>query len=749
MLIEELAKKYQKPKKKRKEKTKDEKAVEFVSLLREYFKGDKPIKGEDYFTDAELAEIKSDIVNSLSEVLEKFDKKLHETLQKEEKIDKNLEVVKMETEDSIKNIVIDFTKEFSKLNKILEEKEKQINKLKVKNKKEKKDLIEKIKNLKNDIRNVELKINKKKVTLADLDKEEIRKWILSLIIRNMPRSFSGGGSGGGSGSGDTYKIKINASDGNPDFIANKIDTDTLDVDADAFLLKVKDNVFAFKTHTHVASDITDFDSAVSSNSDVSANTNHRSMTDNPHNVTKEQVGLGNVLNVEQIPASEKGVANGVATLDSSGKVFSSQLPSYVDDVLEYNTENDFPATGESGKIYVAKDTNKTYRWSGSDYVEISPSLALGTTHETAFYGDWGNTAYQHSQVTSGNPHNVTAGDVGAYTKSETDSLLDDKEDKANKVTSWQSTPDDTHYPSEKLVKDNLDNKANKVHTHVASDITDFDSAVSNNSDVSANTTHRGRTDNPHNVTATQVNAYTKTEVDNLLNDKADLVDGKVPESELPDPVIYFGDEFTMQNRLFTGRPFDETFDTNTLPSYFTFASDSPFSVPNENTTQDNVANTYTLYRPSVLLFDARNINIFAYRSGAPFSSLPHGLVANAGFLVGFDTAFTGIRLDDGTNNNYVEFGLHYDAGSVMWKWRVRWKSGSNSGDTVTSDGINLPFPMNLLAWLNGTAWSSWKLNGYISLPFAAPMPLQMKKVASDSLSWTLKGMDCLLTMAVV
>ena len=73
----------------------------------------------------------------------------------------------------------------------------------------------------------------------------------------------------------------------------------------------------------------------------------------------------------RIASSEKGVADGVATLDSNGKVPSAQLPSYVDDVLEYTSQGTFPATGETGKIYVALDTNKTYRWSGSAYVFIT------------------------------------------------------------------------------------------------------------------------------------------------------------------------------------------------------------------------------------------------------------------------------------------------------------------------------------------------------------------------------------------
>ena len=99
-----------------------------------------------------------------------------------------------------------------------------------------------------------------------------------------------------------------------------------------------------------------------------------------------------------LASSDKGAANGVAELDSSGKVLSSQLPSYVDDVLEYNSKSDFPATGESGKIYIDKQENKSYRWSGSTYVNIGQSLALGETSSTAFRGDHGKTAYEHSQA---------------------------------------------------------------------------------------------------------------------------------------------------------------------------------------------------------------------------------------------------------------------------------------------------------------------------------------------------------------
>lgn len=120
--------------------------------------------------------------------------------------------------------------------------------------------------------------------------------------------------------------------------------------------------------------------------------------------------------VGAIPTSQKGASNGVAELDSSGKVPSAQLPSFVDDVVEgYLSGGKFykesahttQITSEPGKIYVDLSTNKTYRWSGSAYTEISASLALGETSSTAYRGDRGKIAYEHSQ-TAHAPSNAEA-----------------------------------------------------------------------------------------------------------------------------------------------------------------------------------------------------------------------------------------------------------------------------------------------------------------------------------------------------
>lgn len=73
----------------------------------------------------------------------------------------------------------------------------------------------------------------------------------------------------------------------------------------------------------------------------------------------------------KVNKSDIGIANGIASLGADGKVPTSQLPSYVDDVVEYESLLLFPTIGDTGKIYIALDTNKTYRWSGTVYVEIS------------------------------------------------------------------------------------------------------------------------------------------------------------------------------------------------------------------------------------------------------------------------------------------------------------------------------------------------------------------------------------------
>ena len=157
-------------------------------------------------------------------------------------------------------------------------------------------------------------------------------------------------------------------------------------------------------------------------------------------------GITDAATKSELASAEQNAANAISGVQSElsakadlvdGKVPANQLPSYVDDVLEYDSVSAFPSTGEDGKIYVAKDTNKTYRWGGTQYVEISPSLALGETATTAYPGDKGKAAAEKADAAysaaesladgvnslagtigthirdTKNPHAVTAAQVGA------------------------------------------------------------------------------------------------------------------------------------------------------------------------------------------------------------------------------------------------------------------------------------------------------------------------------------------------
>lgn len=154
-------------------------------------------------------------------------------------------------------------------------------------------------------------------------------------------------------------------------------------------INTKLNAKANSSHTHTKAQITDFPTSMPA-SDVYA---WAKAASKPSYTISEVSG--------NLPASR-----------ISGTIAAANLPSYVDDVLEYASLSKFPTTGESGKIYTALDTNKIYRWSGSAYVVISETVALGTTHSSAGYGDESRAAYNHSTKTSGNPHHVTKADVG-------------------------------------------------------------------------------------------------------------------------------------------------------------------------------------------------------------------------------------------------------------------------------------------------------------------------------------------------
>lgn len=141
------------------------------------------------------------------------------------------------------------------------------------------------------------------------------------------------------------------------------------------------------------------------------------------------ITINAVDSTARIASSEKGAANGVATLGADGKVPAAQLPSFVDDVLEYANLAGFPATGSTSTIYVAQDTNKIYRWSGSAYIEISvgggtadAAIKLSTARTIGMTGDvtWTSAAFDGSGNVTGTAtlanSGVTAGTYNSATQ---------------------------------------------------------------------------------------------------------------------------------------------------------------------------------------------------------------------------------------------------------------------------------------------------------------------------------------------
>lgn len=273
----------------------------------------------------------------------------------------------------------------------------------------------------------------------------------------------------------------------------------------------------------------------------------------------------------------KGKANGLASLDDSGKVPSTQLPSYVDDVIEINTFNNLPSTGESGKIYITQDTNLTYRWSGSAYTEISKSLALGETSSTAYPGDKGksttdivnslsDTLVNDVLVSQSNQDSVSL-TVKSITKNSTnksnkllltdgepvlltdgspillaenDGLYSQADDKTITINQASAFAAGVMSSSDKTKLDGLKSQA------------EIDTTINN---VQNNlTTHINNKANPHQVTKEQVglsnvdntsdaNKPISTATQNALNDKFSATEGNTLKqivNDMPDLVVTGG-----------------------------------------------------------------------------------------------------------------------------------------------------------------------------------------------------------------
>lgn len=241
----------------------------------------------------------------------------------------------------------------------------------------------------------------------------------------------------------------------------------------------------------------------------------------------------------------KGAPNGLASLNESGIIPSAQLPSYVDDVIEVDTFSNLPGTGESGKIYIVQDTNLTYRWSGTAYVEISKSLALGETSSTAYPGDKGKATTDKLNKTSDKvvvgPTTVNPSTDKIVLKYQTHftSTNSDSED-SHTINAATTSQAGLMSSSDKTKLDGLKDQAG-----ITSDI----DAVQTNLE-----THINNKSNPHEVDKAQVglgnvdntsdaNKPISTATQNALNSKFNASDGnalKQTIESMPDLVVTEG-----------------------------------------------------------------------------------------------------------------------------------------------------------------------------------------------------------------
>ena len=197
-----------------------------------------------------------------------------------------------------------------------------------------------------------------------------------------------------------------------------------------------------------------------------------------------------------------------ANLSNNGKVPASQLPSYVDDVEEYGSLLSFPTQGEEGKIYVAKDTNLTYRWSGSTYVEIGQSIALGETSNTAYPGDKGNQ-------------------LAEDLRAEVDRAKYEESDIRAALTAEKNRADASERDNRSLIEKNTNDIVKEINNRVAGD-------ESLSASINAETLARQDADDEEKLARQEADATEKAErqsEDNLIRAKIEQEQTRAEDAE--------------------------------------------------------------------------------------------------------------------------------------------------------------------------------------------------------------------------
>jgi len=136
-------------------------------------------------------------------------------------------------------------------------------------------------------------------------------------------------------------------------------------------------------------------------------------------IDADDVGLGDVKERlgelelgEYIPLSSLGAANGAAETDGNNKLLLKHMPGGVATFEVVDNYASLPPVGDPTVTYITEDTGESWKWNGSSYTKITDPVVLGETSSTAHRGDHGKIAYEHSQLKTGNPHDVTKTEVG-------------------------------------------------------------------------------------------------------------------------------------------------------------------------------------------------------------------------------------------------------------------------------------------------------------------------------------------------
>ncbi|MFZ9793682.1 MAG: tail fiber protein [Gemmataceae bacterium] len=398
---------------------------------------------------------------------------------------------------------------------------------------------------------------------------------------------------------------------------------------------------------------------------------------------------------DAVSSSLVGAKNGLATLDASGLVTASQLPSYVDDVVEYANFASFPATGETGKIYVDIATVKIYRWSGSAYIEISPvagtidaatrlatartiSLTSDVTGSVSFDGTT-NVSITATLANSG----VTA--PGPYTKVTVDAK--------GRVTSGSNPTTLADY--------GITNAALSNHTHTFASLTDKPSTLSGygiNDAASSTHTHtfESLTSKPTTIAGYEItDAYTKTEVYNTTEVDNLIAGISIDWSEITSiPTTLIGISSGVYDDVVTVA---QTEIASALPSasvsYANTAGDA--STADYIAVTDDTAGVSTLYP---LLTTTNSGDVMVNTSSTKISFVPSTGTLSATKFSGSGASLTSLAASNissgtlaiargGTNGSATptQGGLAYGTGTAY-----AFTSAGTSGQLLQSNGTSAP-----------------------------------------------------------